>query len=445
MNAPWIKYLLGFVRDRLSGRQGLQAALGNSGWLFADKALRMGGGLLVSIWIARYLGPDLFGKYSYSLAFVALFGPIAGLGLDGIVVRELVRSPQQAEEILGSAFFLKLAGAGLAVVTALGAMLLFSPQDLTTRALVAIIAVGVLFQAADIADLWFQSRVQSRTTVLARNAAFGLLLLIKIALLLLGADVIAFAWAASAEIALAALFLALAFQLKGIAWSSLRPRLARMRSLLAESWPLLLAGLTVLIYMRIDQVMLAAMQGEREVGVYSAAVRLSEMWYAIATVIVSSVMPSLTAAHARSEEIYYQRLRQLFALLARIAYLVAIPVSFLAGALVDLIYGAAYASAGPILAVHIWTGLFVFLGVGAHPWIINERLTRLNLFQTSMGAVVNVLLNLYLIPRHGALGAAVATAISQAIACWLSNLCIPAGRKLFWLQTQALALGFRGR
>ena len=445
MNAPWIRILPGFLRDRLAGRHGLQAALGNSGWLFADKAVRMGGGLLVSIWIARYLGPGLFGKLSFALAFVALFGPIASLGLDAIVVRELVRDPTQAEEILGSAFFLKLAGALLAVIAVLGAMLAFSPEDMTTRALVAIIALGVLFQAADIADLWFQSRVQSRYTVLARNAAFSVLLAVKIALLLLGADVIAFAWAASAEIALAAVLLALAFRLKGKAWSSLRPRLARMRSLLAESWPLLLAGLTILVYMRIDQVMLAAMLGEREVGVYSAAVRLSEMWYAIATVIVSSVMPSLTDAHARSEALYYQRLRQLLALLARIAYLVAIPVSFLAGVLVQAIYGEAYASAGPVLAVHIWTGLFVFLSVGASPWIINERFTRLMIFQTSMGAVVNILLNLYLIPRHGALGAAVATAVSQAISCWLSNLCLTDGRKLFWLQTQALALGFRFR
>lgn len=441
MNARWLKYLPGLLRDRLVGRVGLQAALGNSGWLFADKAVRMGGGLLVSIWIARYLGPASFGQLSYAIAFVALFGAIATLGLDGIVVRQLVLEPENADEVLGSSFVLRMIGGCFAVFAAVLAVRFLRPGEVGAQELVAIVAAGTLFQAFDVVDLWFQSRVQSRFTVMARNAAFLAVLLVRVALILTQAGVAAFALAASAELALAALALALSFRLQGRAWAALRPRLARMRALLAESWPLLLSSLAVLVYMRIDQVMLAAMLGEREVGLYAAAVRVSEMWYVIPTVIVSSVMPSLTQARARSEALYYQRLQTLFNLLVRAAYLAAIPVSLCAGPLMRLLYGESYAIAGTVLAVHVWTVVFVFLGVAYSPWIFNERRSYFWMVQTVAGACLNVLLNLWLIPSQGAVGCAIAAVLAQALANWLANGLFAPTRRIFRMQTKSLLGG----
>lgn len=438
MNAHWLKFLPSFLRGRLNGRHGLQAVLGNTGWLFADKAVRMGGGLLMMIWVARYLGPAGFGQLSYAIAFVALFGAIATLGLDGIVVRDLVRAPDKAGELLGSAFALKLIGGSLAVLAAVLVAGLVRPDDEAARTLVAIVAAGTLFQAVDIVDLWFQSRVQSRHTVLARNAAFLSMVLVRAALVLTQAGVAAFAWAASAELALAALALAVSYRLRGGVWGALRPALARMRALLAESWPLMLSSFAVLVYMRIDQVMLAALLGEREVGLYAAAVRLSEMWYVIPTVIVSSLMPSLTEARARSEELYYQRLQTLLNLLVRAAYLVAIPVSLLAGPLMRLLYGESYAAAGSILAIHVWTVVFVFLGVAYSPWIFNERRAHFWMLQTGLGACLNVLLNLWLIPSHGAIGCAMATLLTQALTTWLANCLLPQTRRIFRMQTRSL-------
>ncbi len=441
MNASWLKYLPGFLLEKLKGRYRLQTILGNSGWLFADKALRMGGGLLVMIWIARYLGPASFGQLSYAIAFVALFGAIATLGLDGIVVRELVRDPEKADEILGSAFFLRLIGSCLAVLTMVIAVRLVRADDAEAQTLVAIVAIGTFFLAVDVVDLWFQSRVQSRYTVMARNAAFLAMLLVRVMLILTQAGVAAFAWAASAELALAALALALSYRLRGKAWSALQPRLARMRALLAESWPLMVSGLAVLVYMRIDQVMLAAMQGEREVGLYAAAVRLSEMWYVIPTVIVSSVMPALTEARARSEELYYRRLQTLLNMLVRAAYLVAIPVSLFAAPLMRLLYGEPYAAAGMVLAVHVWSSVFVFLAVAYSPWIFNERRAHFWMLQTVLGACLNVLLNLWLIPRHGAVGCAIATVLAQALATWLANGLFAPTRRIFIMQTKSLLGG----
>ena len=443
MNRFWIKYLPRFLRDKLTDRHRLQSILGNSTWLLADKALRMGVGLVVGVWLARYLGPERFGRFNYAIAFVALFSPIAIFGLDGIVVRELVRRPECKQEILGSAFAIRIAGSFLAFALALAAILIVREGDRQSQWLVGIIAAGMIFQAFDIADLWFQSQVRSRYSVLAKNGAFLVLTAVKIWLILSEAGLVAFAWVATAELALGALGLSIAFSLTGNRWLELRPSWQGVSALLRESWPLLLSGLAAMLYLRIDQVLLAQMAGEREVGLYAAAARLSEMWYLIPPVMVSSVTPFLTEARAESAEVYYRRLLQLFTILARVAYMVAIPVTLLAAPLVSLIYGDAYRQAGVVLAVHIWTILFVFLGAGAVPWIINERLTRLALLQTGLGAATNIALNLYLIPRHGAIGAALAALCSQCVSAWLANGILADGRKLFRLQARAMLLALR--
>ena len=417
--------------------------LGNSGWLFLDKLVRIGIGLVVGVWLARYLGPERFGQFNFAIAFVALFSPIAILGLDGLVVRELVSRPESKQEILGSAFAMKLAGGLLAFVLALLAILTIHARDQAGQWLVGVIAAGMILQAFDVADLWFQSKVQSRYSVLAKNGAFLTLTIAKVWLILSEAELIAFAWVSTAEIALGALGLVIAFRSDGNRWLDLRPTLIVARSLLRESWPLFLSSLGAMLYMRVDQVMLAEMVGEREVGLYSAAVRLSEVWYLIPPVIVSSVMPFLTEARGRSEPVYYQRLQQLFTLLIRSSLLVAIPVSLCATPLMSLLFGSAYEASGSILAVHIWSVVFVFMGAGTTPWIINERLARLALYQTSLGAVLNIALNLWLIPLHGAIGAAIATACSLGISIWLANYFLSGGRRLFWLQTNAMLLGIR--
>ena len=448
MITSWIGYLPAGLRSRFEHRHYVKQIVGNSAWLFADKLVRMGVGLIVGVWIARYLGPGQFGQLSYAIAFVALFNAFATLGMDGIVMRDLVRYPEKKSEILGSVFALKLTGGGVALLLAFAVIWFLQPGDTKIHWMVGIIAAGMVFQAFDVADLWFQAKVQSRFTVVAKNTAFLVLAAVKVCLILRQADVVAFAWAGTAEIALGALGLFVAFQLSGNSWTDFRPLRVRMTALLKECWPLLFSGVAVMLYMRIDQVMLAEMVGEREVGLYSAALRLSEVWYVIPTIIVGSTMPYLTEMRAKSEELYYQRLQQLFTHLVRIACIVGILLTFGSSPLIYFLYGESYSQAAAILTVHIWAGMFVFLGVAAVPWAVNEGATKFALYQTSLGAITNIALNLYLIPLYGAIGCAFATTISYAISAWISNSFFPETRKLFKKQSEAIfnALNiFKGR
>lgn len=439
MSKIWLNILPSIARQRLEGRDTLQKVIDNAGWLFSDKIIRMGLGLVVTVCIARYLGPGQFGAINFAIAFVALFGAFASLGLDGIVVRDIVRYPSQKDEILAAAFFLKLCGGSLAFLFALLSIWALRPTDYQIHSLVTIFALGMIFQSFDTIDFWFQSQVQSKYTVLSKSIAFIAMAVVKLVLILRNAQLTSFAWAGLAEAIIGATGLVLFYRKKQPS-SSWRPSLDISRKLLMESWPLIFSGLAIMIYMRIDQIMLAQIKGDNEVGIYSAALRFSEIWYFIPTIIVSSVMPSLTQARIESEETYFKHLQQLLSGLARIAYLIILPMTFLSSTAITFLYGQAYGNAGHILAIHIWTAIFVFMGVGMSPWIINENLVKFSLFQTVMGAVVNIVLNIYLIPKLGGKGAAISTLIAQLFAAYLALLISGKTRKLFFMETRALLL-----
>jgi PST family polysaccharide transporter len=438
MGPPWTSYLPRFLRERLAASPALARVVGNTGWLFADRVLRLGVGMLVGVWVSRYLGPAQFGLYAYLLAVVALLAPLATLGLDNIVVRELVAEPAAARRLLGTAFALKLGGACLVLALAVFGIGLLHPGRPDEAALVAIIAAGTLVQAFDVVDLWFQAQTLARYTVTARSVAFLVASALKLLLIALGAPLAAFVWVALAEVVLGTLGSAAAFWRRAMPLTAWRPDGATARRLLNASWPLLFSGIAISIYMKIDVVMLTALSGTAATGVYAAALRLSEVWYFIPTTIVVSATPTILAARQQDEALYLRRLEQLFALMFRLALVVALPTTLLAYPLVRLLFGEAYGGAAPVLAIHIWSAVFVFFGVAQGPWDLAEDYTRWFLVRTVSGAVINVLLNLLLIPRLGAIGAALATALAQAAAAWLLNALNPRSRPIFWMQTRAM-------
>jgi PST family polysaccharide transporter len=424
--------------SKFKSRSGLRAIITNTGWLFADRILRMGASLVVGVWVARYLGVQQYGLFNYALAFVSLFSPIFTLGLDEIVVRHIVRQSSNKEEILGTTFWLKFLGGIASVSLAVSTMFLLGEHETLKIWLVAILAMAGIFRAADTIEVWFQSQVQSKYTVIAKNTAFLLNSAIKIALILTKAPLLAFAWVTLAEFAMSAIGLLIVYQVKGSSLWLWRWSFSAARTLLKESLPLIFSGFAILIYMKIDQVMLGQMIGNTEVGIYSAAVRVSEIWYFIPGAIVSSVAPSIYSAKEKSESLYYQRIGQLLSLMTCISFAIALPMTFLSDKIIMVMFGSGYAQAGAILAVHIWTSLFVFMGLATSPWFIAEGLNNVSLGKTLFGAILNIILNLLLIPKYAGLGAAIATIISQAAATFLCNAFDPRTQKIFNIQVRSL-------
>ena len=438
--ASYWRFLPPVIRARLDGRPNLRKILANTGWLFADRVFQMFVGLFVGVWVARYLGPERYGMLNYATAFVALFGAFATLGLDSIVVRDMVSSPASTDEILGTTFALRFC-AGIAVVAlAVVSVSVMRPGESLTRSLVALLSAATVLHAFDAIDFWFQSQVQSKNSVIARNVAFSLVALVRVALVLRHAPLIAFAWAALLEVALGMAGLVVAYRLKRMSLRRWRATFARARALLTDSWPLMVSGLAIMVYMRIGQVMLGEMAGDQAVGLYSAATRISELWYFVPMAIVSSVFPSLVETKATDEGLYYARLQKLFSAVTGLALLVAVPVTLLSAQLVIALFGRSYAAAAPALSIQIWAGLFVSLGVARSSWIVAEGLTRFSLMATIAGSITSVLLNLLLIPAYGASGAAAALLASQFVAACLSGVFYRKARKIFVMQAKSLVL-----
>lgn len=432
-----MQWLPASVREKFFARQDVRSVAANTGWLLFDRLFRMGIGLLVGVWVARYLEPARFGLLSYAGAIVALFSAFVSLGLDGIVVREIVRQPEREGELLGSTFVLKLVGGVVAIGVSVGTVVMIRPAEPETWQLVAIVASGSVFQAFDAIDFWFQSKTLSKYTVCAKNTAFFIASLLKVVLILNRAPLVAFAVVGVLETLLGAVGLVLAYRRCGSSLGSWRVRADTCGMLLANGWPLILGGLSVMIYMKIDQVMLGEMAGSEAVGIYSAATRISEVWYFIPTAVVSSAFPTILRSRVEDESFYQRRLQRLFHLMVLLALAVSVPMTFAATPLILILYGRDFAAAGPVLAVHIWASLFVFLGVAQGTWDLAENLTKLALFRTSVGALINVLLNLVLIPMYGPLGAAIATVVSYAVSAYLLNAINGRTRPVFMQMTRS--------
>ena len=440
MNQAWIQFLPSSLRSKLDGRYTLQKILSNTGWLFADRLLRMGVGLFVGVWVARYLGPEQFGLFNYAIAFVSLLSPIATLGLDNLVVRDLVHDPANKNEILGTTATLKFIGAVLAWLLIMSSIWLMRPGDTTTQWLVGVLAIGLLFQTFDSIDFWFQSQIQSKFTVIARSIAFVLVTGARVALIEIKAPLIAFAWLGCAEALLVSVGLVIAYKIQGWRLSAWQNSSARACNLLKHSWLLILSGLAIMIYMKIDQIMLGQMIGNDAVGIYSAALKISEVWYFIPMAIISSVFPTIVAVKTNDSELYYTRLSNLFSFMVRLAYTIAIPITLFSGWLIKFLFGSHYTAAAPVLAIHVWANIFVFLGVAQESWNISEGLFKLSLQRTLIGAAINILLNLILIPLYASIGAALATVIAYAFSAVITNIFNQSTRKILLLQIKAMLL-----
>jgi len=410
-----IRYLPASIRTKFKGRQNLQKIAGNTGWLFANAGLRALVGMAVNVWMARYLGPQQFGLLNYVIAFVALFSAFSTLGLDSFVVRDIVKDPSGRDETLGSAFVLKFCGGVITLLASLAVIILMRREDSLVWGLVAITAAGTVFQSFDTIDLWFQSQVRSKYTVAAKIIPFLLVAAAKVVLILMKAPLVAFVWSGLAEVALGGVGLVIAYRTQGHRLTAWVATVTRAKSLIKDSWPLIFSGLVSMVYLRIDQVMLSQMVGDKELGIYSAAVKLAEAWYFL-PMIVTSVVPHIVEAKAISDEMFYNRLQRLYNVMAFLGYAVAIPITFLGGWVVRLLYGEAYIAAGPMLVVLIWSVMFVLLGVARSVFLTTMNWGKVHLFTVSLGAVINVILNLVLIPRYGGMGAAIASCVAYWMA-----------------------------
>ncbi|WP_152690470.1 flippase [Pseudomonas fluorescens] len=406
------------VFKKLQLRAELQVIAYNSGWLLLDKGTRLLIGLFVSAWVARYLGPTELGELSYTITLIAFFQAIATLGAESIVVRDISHQDSDAGEILGTIFFLRLVVGFLCWLIAIA--FLIATYGLHERIVLLATLVGsaLVFQAADTIDLWFQSQNQNRKTVAAKIIAYLLSSSTKIALILCKAPLEAFAAAIALEMALTAFGLYITYKksTKKNRWLATKKCAHRI---LHESWPFIISGLSIMTYMRIDQLMIKNSLGAEALGLYSVMLPLSTLWHVIPTTLSIVLLPFISKKKTESAEAYNNALLIIFRYFLACSVIISIVVSALSPLIITTLYGPRYKDAAPILSIHIFTIIPVFLGVARSLWIINEKRSMLSLYATFIGGAISVASNWILIPLLGMTGAAMAAVASYFISAVL--------------------------
>ncbi|AVO55232.1 flippase [Ectopseudomonas mendocina] len=412
--------LLLLNRDRLKRNSSLRKIIDNIGWLFFDKILRMGIGLFVGAWVARYLGPDQFGLVSYAMAIVAMCGSIAGLGLYGIIVRDLVQRPADTYTTLGTAFVLQSLGGLLAFILTVVVISIVRPADDQIRLIVAVLGFAIIFKSADVVKYWFESQVKSKYSVLVENGIFLVMAAARIYLILVQASLMSFVWITLIEAVLVAGGLLLIYKRNSGPIIDWRFNFLRAKALLLESWPLILSAVASMINMRMDQAMLGSMVSSHVVGNYSAAVRLAEVWLMIPSVIGASVYPAIIEAKGISEQLYRYRLLLITGVMAALVVPVATVISIFSDEIILLVFGGQYSSAGSYLSLYIWTGVPYLIFFVVNQMFYIEGLLKIAFAVSVFSLFSNILLNSLLIPLFGGEGAALATLITTICSTLLS-------------------------
>jgi O-antigen/teichoic acid export membrane protein len=384
----------------------------NTGWLMFGKILSM----VINLMIANYLGAISFGDLSFADALTAIIAAVGTLGLDSFIIREIIQEPEKKDEILGTSLLLRVAVNVLLVPLSVLIYVVFhhfsGRTDHSLTWIVFFLAFASFFKSFNVIDSYFQSQVASKYVVKVQNICVIISACIKVLLVIFHLRVIYFAVALAFDGFILAFGLVWMYRRRGFhirQWTFSR---GRAISLLQQSFPLILSAVMVSIYMKIDQVMLKTV-GSAEVGIYSAAAKLSEAWYFIPIAIVTSVFPAII--HARKTDLprYTKRLGNLYDLLIFISLPVALFISFFGNDIINFLYrNHQYEGAGPMLSIHIWSGVFVFLGSASSQYLLAEGYTIISFQRTALGAVLNVLLNLWLIPLYGGVGASIATLIA---------------------------------
>jgi len=414
---------------------GFRKYFSNTGWLFIDKFSKTLITLIVSIFVARYLGPDNYGILNFTLSFVALFSVFSTLGLDAIIVRELVSEPSKRDELLGAGFLLRLSGSFLSIGL-IFLVIRIMEIDPAINVFIYIVAFSALFQSLNVIDFYFRAKVISKYAVYVRIFSVTFSAVLKLLLILWKKDLIYFVGAIFIENILMAAGFAAAYAAQKLKVTDWKVNMATSIKLLSDSWPLIFSGLAIAVYMRVDQVMLNAYLGAKAVGIYAVAARISEGWYFIPIIIARSVFPAIVESKQKGKYLYDLRMEQLYSLMVWTALFIAFPVTFLSPVIIRALYGAQYIESVLVLKIHIWAGIFAFLGVALSKYLVTENLTKINFLITVVGMITNVILNIFLIPRYGVKGAAIATVVSYFMAVFAA-LFIPKSKHQVMLMARS--------
>ena len=378
---------------------------------------------------------------SYATTYLQLVQPFAYIGLTAIVIRDLVKYKNEANEIMGTAFVFKLLASFISFIAIL-AIIYFIKGTSLSKWYVIIASASILISPLQVIDYYFQANVKAKYIVYAQQISTIAISGLRLSGVFFSFKISWFVWMILAETIITSIMLVLFYSKNKqniILWRY--DKLVAKR-FLGELWPVIFSGFFVALYMRIDQLMIFEMMEPKALGIYAAAVKLCEPFYVVATIICSSLFPAIVTGLEISREEYTHRLQRLFNILTWLAITASVFIHFAAPFLIKIIYGPDFAGAEVVLQVYFWASILVFQGVVAGQAYVTEKLQLYGTVYTAIGAIINISLNLLLIPIMGVMGAAIATLVAYTLSAILLNVVFKPTRFIFKQQLIAFTAIF---
>lgn len=408
-------------------------------WLLTEKVGAMGIAFVVGAVVARYLGPEQLGVLAYSQSLVGFVFIITELGLESLLNRDLVKHPGEANELLGTALVLRIIGSVCGTLLILG-IIITSKETPETTFIVLVLSTTYFFRSVGGINSLFQARVQNQHLARVRLAQGLLSAGIKVLLVYLKWPLAWFGVVLAMDHVFTHAGYVAIYQWQGGRMGKWRHSWQRAREMLRDSWPFILSSLAIGVYMQSDQILINHLLGDTDNGHYAVALKLSQVWHFLPSVLITTFYPSIVKAKEKSEALFTQRTEQLLYLILMVGIGIGVVMTLAGPSLVVWIYGPEYAVSGTVLVIHIWTIVAGSIGSVGSNWLLTNNLQRFTFYRTSISALVNVGLNFLLIPHYGIVGAAVATLIAQVNAAYLGHLVSPKTRPMFFLITRVLLL-----
>lgn len=383
----------------------------NASWLIFGKIVQMVVALFVNIVTARYLGPDNYGLINYGTAYVAFFSSLCTLGINSIIIKDFVDHPDEQGIAIGSSIFMRFLSSVLSCFMIIGFCFVVDGNEPITIAVVALCSLGTIFHVFEIFNYWFQNQYKSKITSLATLCAYILTAVYKIVLLILKFDVSWFAFSTSVDYIAIAVFLYIAYKKHN--GPKLKVSLSKSCDLLKNSYHYILSSMMVAIYGQTDKLMLKQFLNETEVGYYATAVAICGMWTFVLQAIIDSLYPSILRLKNSDECNYRRKNKQLYAIVFYVSGFVSLVFLLGSEIFVNILYGKAFLPASNVLRVITWYTAFSYMGVARNAWIVSEGKQKYLKYIYALAALMNICLNLIFIPEYGAVGAAVASLITQ--------------------------------
>lgn len=411
-------------------------------WSLGGKIINMASALLVGILVARYLGPENYGIMNYVISYVTIFSVIAAFGMDNIEIRELSRQNEKKDTILGTCFYLRIIFALIAYLIVVISLLLYR-TDAFTSCMILAYGLTLFTGTTNILRNYFTSIVQNKYIVKSEICRTFVGAIIKVMLLWLKAPLEYFIFAQIFDTVLVASGYYLSY--KSIVGSVRNWNFDRaiVPFILKESFPLVLSGAAVIIYQRIDQVMIGNILNKTEVGYFATAGKFVDLILFLPAVLVQTVTPMLVRSKEKSPETYEAQKRSFVSITTWTAIIMAAIVSILSYWLITYTYGTKYELSIPVLQIMAFKAVGMALSSSGGQIIIMERMQKWAFIRNILGCFLCISLNYMLIPKFGIIGSAWVTIITVLFTGCFANIFIPCYHNVMKVQIYAIFLGWR--